>query len=60
MQENHPNVVSLLEHLAARAQQRGEPVEPLVKRLVVGVGRGRSSRQGQHQPVPVGDACTAR
>lgn len=38
MKEEHsPKVVSLLEWLVARAQQRGEPVEPIVRRLVLAV-----------------------
>lgn len=37
MNEDSPKVVSLLEWLVARAPQRGEPVEPNVKRLVLGV-----------------------
>lgn len=38
MKDAHPNVVSLLEWLVARARQRGEPVQPvqpIVKRLVL-------------------------
>ena len=35
MKENRPKVVSLLEWLAARARERGEPVAPLVKRAVL-------------------------
>ena len=32
---SNENVTSLLEWLAARANKRGEPVEPLVRRLVL-------------------------
>ncbi len=35
MKADRPTVASFLDRILARAQQRGEPVQPLVKRLVL-------------------------